>query len=47
MISTHFDFLMNALGAAFCQQIHRIRRMVFSVIEFYDIFYGRLHSIQC
>ena len=39
MISTHFEFLMYVLGAAFCQQIqmHRIWRLVFSVIDFYDI----------
>ena len=38
MISTHFEFSMYVLGAAFCQQIqiHRIQRMVFSVIEVYD-----------
>ena len=38
MISAHFEFSMYLLGASFCQQIkkHRIRRMVFSVIEFYD-----------
>ena len=38
MISTHFEFLMYVLGAAFYQQIqiNRIRRLVFSVIEFYD-----------
>ena len=38
MISTHLEFLMYVLGAAFCQQIqmHRIRCMVFSVIEFND-----------
>ena len=40
MISTHFEFLMYVLGATFCQQIqiHRIRHLVFSVIEFYDGF---------
>ena len=38
LISTHFEFLMYVLGAAFCQQIqiHWIRPLVFSVIEFYD-----------
>ena len=40
MISTHFEFLMYVLGAAFCQQIqiHWIWCLVFSVIEFYDKF---------
>ena len=38
MISTHFEFSMYGLGAAFCQQIqiHWIWHLVLSVIEFYD-----------
>ena len=39
MISAHFEFLMYVLGAAFCQQIHRIRCLVLSVIEVYEDFF--------
>ena len=39
MISTHFEFSMYVLVAAFCQhvQIHRIRRSVLSVIVVFEV----------